>query len=170
VSDVIRIAVVVAIVVYVIGRQLRGEALRGKRVVLLPVILTVIGVADLGGGATVRPVDVVCLVVGGLVVAGVGTAQGAVMHLEARDGSLWGRLPVAGLWLWALLVVSRVVMTLLAHGLDAQVAGSSSTILLMLGINRLGQAAVVVPRSLARGIPFAPEKDGKIFLAGLHGR
>ncbi|HZY75482.1 MAG TPA: hypothetical protein VFE40_04120 [Jatrophihabitantaceae bacterium] len=51
----------------------------------------------------------------------------------------------------------------------AQVAASTSTILLLLGINRLAQAAVVLPRALAADIPFAPEKDGRTFLAGLVG-
>jgi len=168
VSDFISIVAVIAVIGYVISRQLTGEALRGKRVVLLPVILTVIGIADLGGHhVTVRPVDIACLVVGGIVVAGIGALQGAVTRLESRNGSLWGQLPIRGLWLWLLLIVARLSMTLLASGLDAKLAASSATILLMLGINRLGQAAVVVTRSMAAGIPFAPEKDGRVFLAGL---
>ena len=47
-SEVIRVLAVVAVIGYVIGRQLMGEPLRGKRVVVLPVILAVAGVADLG--------------------------------------------------------------------------------------------------------------------------
>jgi hypothetical protein len=39
VSEVIRVLAVIAVIGYVIGRQLMGEPLRGKRVVLLPVIL-----------------------------------------------------------------------------------------------------------------------------------
>ena len=42
-SEVIRVLVVIAVIGYVIGRQLMGEPLRGKRVVLLPVILAVAG-------------------------------------------------------------------------------------------------------------------------------
>ena len=92
------------------------------------------------------------------------------MRLEARNGSLWGQLPPQGLWLWLLLIVSRVLMIGVADGVHAHVAASSATILLMLGINRLGQAAVVVPRALSAGIPFAPEKDGKVFMADLTSR
>jgi hypothetical protein len=40
VSEVIRVLAVIAVIGYVIGRQLMGEPLRGKRVVLLPVVLT----------------------------------------------------------------------------------------------------------------------------------
>jgi len=38
VSEVIRVLAVVAVIGYVIGRQLLGEPQRGKRVVVLPVI------------------------------------------------------------------------------------------------------------------------------------
>ena len=40
-SEVIRVLAVIAVIGYVIGRQLTGQPLRGKRVVLLPVILAV---------------------------------------------------------------------------------------------------------------------------------
>jgi hypothetical protein len=159
---------VVAIVVYVIGRQVIGEPLRGRRLIVLPVVLTVVGVLDLHSSQRpVRPVDLACLILGGLVAAAIGVAQGGAMRLESRDGSLWAQLPVKGLWLWAGLVASRVAMTALALGVHAHVAASSAAILLMLGINRLSQAAVVAPRAVAAGIPFAPEKDGRTFLAGL---
>ena len=170
-SGILPILAVIAVVAYVVGRQLIGEPLRGKRVVLLPAILAVIGIANLGGahdhGHHIQPVDVACLVAGGLVVAAIGVAQGLAMRLESRNGSLWGQLAPKALWLWLLLIASRVVMVAIADGVHAHVAASSATILLMLGINRLGQAAVVVPRALAAGIPFAPEKDGKVFMAGL---
>jgi hypothetical protein len=155
---------VVAIVVYVIGRQLVGEPLRGRRLVVLPAVLTVIGAVDLHSAGPVRAVDIACLAVGGLVAVGIGVAQGIVTRLESRAGALWAQLPVKGLWLWLGLVVSRLAVTGVAVGAHAHVAASSSTILLMLGINRLSQSAIVVPRAIAAGIPFAPEKDGQIFL------
>jgi hypothetical protein len=70
VSEVIRVLAVIAVIGYVIGRQLMGEPLRGKRVVLLPVVLTVAGAADLGThGRHVKPADVVFLVISGVVPA-----------------------------------------------------------------------------------------------------
>jgi hypothetical protein len=73
VSEVIRVLVVIAVIGYVIGRQLMGEPLRGKRVVLLPLILGVAGAADLGThGRHVRPADAVCLVISGLIAVTIG--------------------------------------------------------------------------------------------------
>lgn len=157
---------VIAIAAYVIGRQLLGEPLRGKRVILLPAVLAVIGATRLGGpGRPVEPKDVALLLAGGLIAAAVGLGQGAMMRLSSRDGGLWGRMPPRGLWLWAALVGSRVVITVLAGALGAHVAASSAPILLMLGVNRLGQAAMIVRRAHLAGIPFTREKDGSVFLA-----
>lgn len=166
-SEVIRVLAVVAVIGYVIGRQLMGEPLRGKRVVVLPVILAVAGVADLGEhGRHVEPADVACVVVSGLIAVAIGLLQGRMMRLESRNGALWGQMPVRGLWLWALLVGSRLIMTVIALAVGAKVAGSSEPVIMLLGINRLGQAAIVMRHALATGIPFAPEKDGRSFLSG----
>jgi hypothetical protein len=157
-----------AIVVYVIGRQLMGEALRGKRLIVLPAVLAVIGELDLNNsGQHPRPIDIVCIVISGVIVAGIGLAQGRMMRLESRDGVLWAQMPAKGLWLWLTLVVSRLAMSLLASGVHAHVAASSAPILLLLGVNRLSQAAIVAPRAFTAGVPFAPEKDGQTFLAGM---
>jgi hypothetical protein len=74
-------------------------------------------------------------------------------------------MPLRGLWLWAALVAWRVLITLLAAGTGAHVAASTTPLLFTLGLNRLGQAAVVMPRAIRAGIPFAPEKNGSTFLA-----
>lgn len=130
-SAAVRILLVIAIIVYVIGRQVLGEALRGKRVVVLPVVLTVIGVVDVShGGAHAGARDVVLLTVNALIAA-------------------------------------RLVSTGIADAVHAHLAASSTSVLLILGPNRLAQAAVVLPRAITAGVPFAPEKDCVSFLDGL---
>ena len=167
-SEILEIAAVIAIVVYIIGRQLQGQPLRGKKVVLLPVVLTIIGASDLGSNHVhVQPADVAFLIIGAVITAGIGVALGAVTRLENRDGALWGQLPAKGLWLWLLLILSRVVVTGIADASGAKVAAASSTILLMLGINRLAQAAVILVRATSSGTPFAPEKDGRQLFSNL---
>jgi hypothetical protein len=162
----IEILAVIGIIGYVIFRQVQGEPLRGKRTVVLPAILTVIGFLNLhgSGGAHLTGTDVACIVVGTAGSAAIGLAFGAIMRLESRGGYLWAQLPLRGLWLWAALVGWRVLVMVLASGLHAHVAASTATLLLSLGVNRLAQAAVVVVRAMGMGVPFAPEKDGKVFM------
>ena len=165
----IEILAVIGIIGYVIFKQVRGEALRGKRAVLLPAILTVIGFTNLhaSNGAHLQRADVVCITVGAIGSVLIGLAFGAIMRLEDRGGYLWAQLPVWGLSLWGAMVVWRGFSYVLADSMHAHVAASSSTLLLGLGLNRLAQAAVVVPRAMSMGVPFAPEKDGSSFLSGL---
>jgi hypothetical protein len=169
-SALIDIIAVIAVIGYVITRQLAGQPLRGRRVILLPVILTVIGAVDLHSSSLqVRPADVGCLIVGGALVAGIGAGQARMLKLRSRNGYLWAQMPPEGLWLWLALIITRIAMTLVADGLDAKLAAATSTILLMLGINRLGQALVLVPRARSARIAFAPERNGRPFLPALTG-
>lgn len=158
----VEVLAVIAIIVYVIGRQLSGELLRGRRLILLPGILTVVGIVDVSGykghvGAT----DVALIAASAGAAIAIGLAQGFTMRLESRDGALWGQLPLYGLWLWLALVAARVTTDVVAHGLGAHLAASASPILLTLGLNRLAQALVIGARAFTAGIPFAPEKNGK---------
>lgn len=167
-SGTIRILAVIAIIAYVIGRQVLGEPLRGKRFVLLPVVLTVIGIVDISHGAGhVAVTDLALLTLNGALALVVGIALGRSMRLASRGGYLWGQLPVRALWWWALLIVGRLALMGVAQATHAHLAASSTSILLVLGINRVAQAAVVLPRAITAGVPFAPEKDGSSFLDGL---
>lgn len=162
----LEILAVIGIIGFVIFRQIQGEPLRGKRTVVLPAILTAIGFSDLrGNSGHLQPADVTCLVIGAIGAAVIGAGFGTIMRLESRNGYLWAQLPVRGLWLWGALVAWRVAAMALAGAMHAHVAASSSTLLFSLGVNRLAQAAVIMLRALAVGVPFAPEKDGRSFMA-----
>jgi len=160
--SVLTVLVVIGIVVYVIAQQLLGSALRGKRLVLLPAILSVIGIADISS-SNPGAADIGLLIASGAIAIAIGVGLGVMMRLERRNGYLWARLPKPGLWLWAGLIVSRLLISGIGDSVGAHVAAGSAAILLMLGLNRAAQALVVVPRAIAAGIPFAPEKDGTVF-------
>ncbi|HTW43598.1 MAG TPA: hypothetical protein VMD79_14930 [Solirubrobacteraceae bacterium] len=161
------VLVVVGIIVFAIGQQVLGSALSGKRLVVLPAVLTVLGILDISAQKShTDATDIVLLVVSAAIAIATGVALGAITRLERRDGHLWAQLPKRGLWLWGALVLSRLTITAVAHADGAQLAGGTAAILLMLGLNRAAQALVVVPRAIAAGIPFAPEQDGSVFGAG----
>ena len=91
-----------------VSRQVLGEPFRGKRLLILPAILAVVGVIDLTEhGHHPGSSDIVLIVLGLLVAAAIGVKQGLSMHLERRDGFLWGQLPARALWLWAALIVTH---------------------------------------------------------------
>ena len=162
-------AAVIGVIGFSIFRQVKGEPLRGKRVILLPVILLVIGLTSVAGTHHLEPLDVTLIASSAAIAAVIGIAQGLVLRLESRNGGLWGQMPVRGLWLWAGLIASRVAITVIALSLHAHIASSTDSMLLVLGVNRLAQAGVIVARAVSAGIPFAPEKDGRPFMPELFG-
>ena len=161
------VLVAIGIVVYVIGQQVVGRSVSGKRLVVLPAVLTVIGILDISSHKS-HPgaADVVLLVVSAAIAVAIGVGLGAMTRLERRDGHLWAQLPKRGLWLWCGLIVSRLLIVGVSDASGAHLAAGTAAILLMLGLNRAAQALVIAPRAIAAGIPFAPEKDGSVFAAG----
>lgn len=161
----LQIAGALLIVVLIIARQVRGEPLRGRRLIVLPVALTVIGAYLLAKhDENPTTIDWVFIGIGAFVAVVIGLSQGASTVLEPRGGALWARTPVSGLWLWLVLIVSRIAITAFAVAAHAHVAGSASPILFTLGLNRLGQAIIVAPRALKSGVPMAAERDGQPFI------
>jgi hypothetical protein len=155
------VLVVLGLMVYTVIRQIAGEPLRVKRLLGLPAVLTVVGIVDLAQvkGAGPTSTDIALIGAGCLLNVIIGVAQGRMMRLEERNGYLWGQLPVSVLWWWAAKIGVAVALDLAAHVMGAHLAGASAVFLLRLGVNRLAQAAVVAPRALVTGIPFAPESD-----------
>lgn len=162
----LEILAVIGVIGFVIYQQIAGQKLQGKRLVVLPAVLTIIGFANLHGAKGLHSADYLWLTVGAVGSLLVGLAFGAITRLGSRDGVLWAKMPLRGLWLWAGLFAWRGLIMLIAARSGAHVAASTESLLFMLGINRLGQAAVIVPRAMLTGIPFAPEKNGRTFLAG----
>jgi hypothetical protein len=162
--SVLTVLAAIGIIIYVVGRQVVGSAVTGKRLVVLPAVLTVIGIVNLSGSKThVNATDVLLLALSAVIAIGVGLSLGAMTRLERRDGHLWAQLPKRGLWLWGGLVVSRIAIAGIGEVSGAHLVAGSSAILLVLGLNRAAQALVIAPRAISAGIPFAPEKDGRVF-------
>ncbi len=159
----LEILAVIGIIAFVIYQQVAGQKVQGKRLIVLPAVLTVIGFLDLHGAKGLHHADYVWLTVGAIGSVAIGLALGAITRVSARDGVLWAKVPLRGLWLWVALFAWRGVIMVLAAKSGAHVAASTTPLLFTLGLNRLGQAAVIAPRAMLAGIPFAPEKDGTTF-------
>ena len=164
----LEILAVIAVIGFVLYQQVAGQLIRGKRLILLPAVLTVVGFLGLRGHH-LGPADIAWLAVGAAGSLLIGMALGLITRLESRDGVLWGKMPLRGLWLWVALIGWRLLIMVLAARTGAHVAASTTPLLFTLGLNRLGQAAVIAPRAMLSGIPFASEKDGSTFLAGAFG-
>jgi hypothetical protein len=163
---------VVAAFGYVLWTRTKGQPLSGRRLVVLPVLLSVLGITGLTGSSAppLTPKDVVFLVVSVVVSAALGAARGATIELYPYHGELWQRYRRNTVALWILLIAFKIVLVVAAGAAGASAGGGTNSLLLSFGISLLAEAAIVAPRALSTGLPFAidhEKSDGN--RSGRHG-
>jgi len=141
--------VAVAAIVYVAARRFAGEPLEGRRLIVLPVVLTIVGATRLDH-LHATPVEVAVLVAEAAVAVVLGAVRGLTVQVFDRDGHLWYRYRPLTLVVWLGSMLIRLAFT--------QLPGVSGAALLgVLGLSLLAEALVVGKRALAAGVPFAPQ-------------
>jgi hypothetical protein len=80
-----------------------------------------------------------------------------------RRRTVWSPVPEAARWFINPDLVPRAGAVVPGSSVAS---GSTAPLLFTLGLNRLGQGAVIAVRAMLAGIPFAPEKDGSTFGSG----
>jgi hypothetical protein len=159
VMDLTRIALVIAVVGFVIAKRFKGEQVAAKRLAILPVVLTVIGFTDFrhSVGGALSALDMGALVACGAISLAIGALRGTTIELSERGGYLWQRYRVATLGVWAVALVARLAEMLVGHAVGASAVTGGNSLLLMLGLTLVGEGAMLALRASTSGIPFAPE-------------
>jgi len=145
-----------AAIVYVLVRRLAGEPLEGRRLVVLPLILTIAGVSQLTR-VHPTPLDVTVLVVEGAAAVVLGAVRGLTIHVYAKGGHLWYRYRPLTVVVWAGSLLLRLGQTAAGHALGADTDVLGTALLAVLGLSLLAEAFVVGRRAMATGVPFAPQ-------------
>src|SRR6478752_1157719 len=150
---VVLVVLALAVVGYVLASRIAGQPVNTRRLLVLPGVLTAMGLLQLSGAVTagLRPQDLGLLAVGLAAAAGLGVARGATVTVAVRDGRPWLRYRAATLALWAATVAVRVGLTVLAHAAGAAVASSGPALLLSAGVTLLAEGSVVTHRAVTSG-------------------
>ena len=77
----LEILAVIGVIGFVIYQQVAGQQVRGRRLVVLPAVLTIIGFLDLHGAKHLHTADYLWLTVGAIGSLLIGLAFGAVTRL-----------------------------------------------------------------------------------------
>jgi hypothetical protein len=154
------ILLAVAAVGYMLWSRMKGQPLQAKKLLVMPAILMVLGVTDLTGSSAphLTAKDIAFLVASAGISAVLGAARGATIELYPSQGELWQRYRPVTAGLWLALIVAKLILMLIAGAAGASAGGGTSTLLLSLGISMLCEAAIVGPRALSTGVPFAASK------------
>ncbi len=155
----IDILLIIAGVGYLFARRMIGQLLEIKSLLVLPVVLTGIGVSDVAHLHHVDAASVAVLAVSVAVSVALGVVRGRTVHLGVRDGALWMRYRVSSVLLWVLNIALKGALLPVAHAVSphaAPVVGHG--LLLAIGLGILAESAVVLVRAMPTDAAVAWEK------------
>jgi hypothetical protein len=142
---------VVALVAFVLYRQLQTRQISAERAYTLPAVMVVIGVVQGGIYDKVHPAVSVAILIAGVVSAlGLGAVRATTMKVWRDErGAMWRRGTPLTLGAWVLSVAVRV--GLIGIGYWAGMKTETGGLLLFLGLTLLAQNAVVAWRAQRLG-------------------
>ncbi|PWI44877.1 DUF1453 domain-containing protein [Streptomyces sp. ICBB 8177] len=148
-SGPVEIVLVVAGVGYVLARRLMGEPAQAKRMLVLPAVLTVIGLSDLSGQVK-SPISLLFLVATAATSLALGALRGWSVRISQRDGLAFIRYTGTTVALWVLNLVIKFGANLILGAVDSKDAGAvGDSLLFTLGLGILAEGAVALYRALS---------------------
>lgn len=155
----IDILLIIVGVGYVLARRMIGQLLEIKSLLVLPVVLTGIGVSDVAHLHHVDGASVAVLAASVAISVGLGLVRGRTVHLGVRGGALWMRYRVSSVLLWVLNIVLKAALLPVEHAASPHAASAAGHgLLLAIGLGILAESAVVLVRAMQTDTAVAWEK------------
>lgn len=142
------IALVVLLVGYLLVRRMTGQLMEARRMLVLPAILAVAGLASLNSTA-LSATAIGFLLLGCVVGAVFGVVRGYTVRIAERDGAAWMRYSLASVGLWVAAIAVRLLLVPVENVVDpaaASVAGQAT--MLAVGVGFLAESVVVLYRAM----------------------
>ena len=150
-SGPVEIVLIVAAVGYLMVRRLIGEPAQAKQMLILPAILSVVGLSTVSG--EVKTAASLVFLVGTAAISVVlGVLRGVSVRISRRDGTAFVRYTPVTVGLWVANIVVKIGVNLALDAFDPQDAGGvSNSMLLTIGAGILAEGLVVLYRALRAG-------------------
>jgi putative effector of murein hydrolase len=163
-SQVIDVVVAVALVAWIIVRQVQPRPVSPRPMLILPLVLVVVGISQVSkaapSGHSLTSTDVTWLAVDLAVAVVSGLARAFTIRLYEQGGELWRQGTPVTVVLWLASIAARVVIAILGSH-----SGAGKTLddglLLSFGVSLAVQAALIIWRGQQLGIPFAVRDRGR---------
>lgn len=145
------IAIGLALVGYILYRQMTWRVVSRSRLWRMPVVLGAIGIVMIGqskGAHLLTFIDAAAFVVELAISLGVGALMGrlATIRSSGSESVTESRTGWLGLGLWVVLILIRVGIDIAATQLGAVLVTTTGVILIMVAANRAMRALVLVQR------------------------
>jgi hypothetical protein len=147
-SGPVEIVVILAAVGYVLARRVIGEPAQAQRMLILPIVLSLIGLSDVSGQVK-TPLSLLFLVATAAISVVLGALRGASVRISQRDGLAFLRYTGVTVVLWLVSLVITFGANLARGAIDPKDAGAvGNRLLLTLGLGILAEGLVVLYRAL----------------------
>ncbi|GAU68861.1 hypothetical protein SSP35_09_01040 [Streptomyces sp. NBRC 110611] len=147
---------ILAAVVAVVVKRLRGEEVNVRDLFVPPAVLITIGVIALAKAEEATGTDLMWTGAGALLGCALGALRGATVQLSSRNGALWQRYTgrTFGVAVISLLAMAGFGFLAVKMGMHE----NARPVQLAIGVSFLGEALAVGYRGRTSGTPFAPER------------
>jgi hypothetical protein len=150
-SGPIEIVLIVAAVCYVLVRRIMGEPAQGKRLLILPVVLGLIGLSDISGDLKSQSMIAFLAVSVGISVV-LGALRGLSVRIAERDGIAVVHYTWVTVVLWVVNIGAKFGANVAFSAIDPH-AGSqaSNSLMLTLGVGMLVEGLITLARAMHSG-------------------
>ncbi|GAA1022455.1 MULTISPECIES: DUF1453 domain-containing protein [Amycolatopsis] len=150
-SGPVEIVLIVAAIGYLMVRRLMGEPAQAKQMLILPAVLSVVGLSTLSGEVK-TPASMIFLVGTAAVSVALGVLRGMSVRISRRDGTAFVRYTALTVALWVANIVVKIGVNLALDAFAPQDAGGvANSMLLTIGVGILAEGLVVLYRALRAG-------------------
>lgn len=157
------VLLIIAAVGYVMARRVIGEPAQGKRMLVLPAVLVVMGLSDVSKAGS-SPTAVAFLTATAAISIVLGALRGASTRLSVQDGIVVVHYRAVTLLLWAVNLAVKFGANLAFQSADKHAAtAAGNSLLLTLGAGMLFEGLVTLGRALRTDhqVIWSKGKDGR---------
>lgn len=161
-SGPVEIVLIVAAIGYLMVRRLIGEPAQAKQMLILPAVLSVVGLSTLSGEVK-TPASMVFLVGTAAISVVLGVLRGMSVRISRRDGTAFVRYTALTVALWVANIVVKIGVNVALDAFAPQDAGGvSNSMMLTIGVGILAEGLVVLYRALRAGhqVVWTQGRDG----------
>jgi membrane protein CcdC involved in cytochrome C biogenesis len=161
-SNPIELVLIIALIAYVLIRRMAGQPAQGKKLLVLPAVIMVIGFLSLSH--TWSPLAVGFLVATTAISFVIGILRGVSIKLFEKDGVVWMRYTGTTVVLWVANILIKVAAAFAIAVINPTAAHQeSSGLLISLGMGVLMEGVVVANKALHTDsrVLWAKGKDGE---------
>jgi hypothetical protein len=141
------VLIYVALIALVLARRFRGHPIDNvRKLFVLPVVVTIIGYADLTHGG-LKPLAVTLTVVGAILSLGLGSLRGRADKVSQRDGFPFVQWGVMSLVLFCVNIAAKLVLDIIGVAAGETFSTAGKSLIFTLGLTLVGEAIVLSVRS-----------------------